>query len=189
MTNEIHSCNLYVIVCVCVCVLCSNLKVNGLDFTDLTDADEEDLLKPPPAPTFSGGIPPPPPGPPGAPPPPPGPPGAPPPPPGPPVAPPPPPGPPGAPPPPPGPPGAPPPPPGPPALPGGSGPQKVNLKKLNWRQQRLLPMAIERCGGAIWRDLPKVNVPQDTFTHLFQQREKETVKKIDVSIKPLHKII
>jgi hypothetical protein len=55
----------------------------------------------------------------------------------------------------------------------------VNLKKLNWRQQRLLPMNVERCGGAIWKDLPKVEVPKETFTELFQQREKETAKKTD----------
>ena len=60
------------------------------------------------------------------------------------------------------------------------GAPRVNLKKLNWRQQRLLPMNVERCGGAIWRDLPKVEVPRETFTHLFQQREKETTKKIEV---------
>ena len=49
------------------------LKVNTHDFTDLTDADDEDMLKPPPM-AFGGvpGAPPPPPGMPGVPPPPPG---------------------------------------------------------------------------------------------------------------------
>ena len=42
-------------------------------------------------------------------------------------------------------------------------------------------MNVERCGGAIWKDLPKVEVPKETFTELFQQREKETAKKTDVS--------
>lgn len=143
------------------------LKVNNHDFTDLTDGDEEDVLKPP----AIVGIPPPPPGIPGAPPPPPG---APPPPPGlpgaPPPPPPPPPGPPGAPPPPPGPPGAPPPPPGAPPPPGGKAGGATNLKKLNWKRQNLNPMSMQRVGGAIWKDLPKVDVPKDTLTHLFQQR-------------------
>ena len=145
------------------------LKVNNHDFTDLTDQDEEDFLKPPA--TFGVGVPPPPPGLPGAPPPPPGPPGAPPPPPGPPGAPPPPPGPPGAPPPPPGLPGAPPPPPGPPGAPPPPGAAAAtNLKKLNWKRTNLNPSSIERVGGAIWRDLPKVDIPKETFSHLFQQR-------------------
>jgi hypothetical protein len=58
----------------------------------------------------------------------------------------------------------------------------VNLKKLNWRQQRLLPMNMQRCGGAIWKDLPRVEVPKETFTHLFQQREKESSKKMDAHV-------
>ena len=36
---------------------------------------------------------------------------------------------------------------------------------------------MERVGGAIWKDLPKVAVPKETFTHLFQQRQHETVVK------------
>ena len=142
------------------------LRVNNHDFTDLTERDDEDFLKAPATNTVGGppGAPPPPPGPPGAPPPPPGPPGAPPPPPG---APPPPPGPPGAPPPPPGPPGGPPPPPG---LPGQHSTSAVSLKKLNWKRQALNPQSLQRVGGAIWKDLPKVDVPKDTLTHLFQQR-------------------
>lgn len=62
---------------------------------------------------------------------------------------------------------------------GGSG-QRVNLKKLNWRAQRLLPMNVKRCGGVIWKDLPKVEVPKENFIHLFQQREKE--KKVEVQV-------
>lgn len=139
------------------------LKVNSHDFTDLTDRDEEDFLKP----IIVTGIPPPPPGIPGAPPPPPGIPGAPPTPPGIPGAPPPP-RIPGAPPPPPGIPGAPPPPPG---LPGAAAASTaVNLKRLNWKHHTLNPASIERVGGVIWKELPKVDVPKDTFTHLFQQR-------------------
>lgn len=42
-------------------------------------------------------------------------------------------------------------------------------------------MNLQRCGGAIWKELPKVDVPKETFTHLFQQREKESSKKMDVS--------
>lgn len=145
------------------------LKVNNHDFTDLTDKDEDDFLKPP---TVIGvpGVPPPPPGIPGAPPPPPAPPGAPPPPPAPPGAPPPPPAPPGAPPPPPAPPGA-PPPPGLPPPPGGQpGAAATQLKKLNWKRQALNPTYTQRVGGAIWKDLPKVEVPKEQFSHLFQQR-------------------
>ncbi len=155
------------------------LKVNHHDFTDLTDKDDEDFLKAPPAPM---GVPPPPPGLPGGPPPPPPLPGGfggpppPPPPPCPPGAPPPPPAPPGAPPPPPGIPGAPPPPPGPPGAPPLPGAMKtaaasgVVLKKLNWKQQPLNPVMVSRVGGVIWKDLPKVEVPSESFTHLFQQR-------------------
>lgn len=138
------------------------LRVNNHDFTDLTEKDEEDFLKP----LVVFGIPPPPHGIPGAPPPPP-------PPPGPPGAPPPPPGPPGAPPPPPGPPGAPPPPPGPPGappLPGAPRTAATNLKRLNWKHSTLNPASVERVGGVIWKDLPAVDIPKETFSHLFQQK-------------------
>ena len=138
------------------------LKINNHDFTDLTDKDDEDLLK---APSVSyGGIPPPHPGLPGVPPPPPPPPGAP-------AAappPPPPPGIPGGPPPPPGPP-MPPPCPGAPNMTAASTPA-TSLKKLNWRQQRIDPVFESRVGGVIWKDMPKVDVPVETYKHLFQQR-------------------
>eukprot|EP00731_Ephydatia_muelleri_P026515 Em0018g615a len=172
------------------------LMVNSLDFTDLTEADEEDFLKdpppdgpppppggapPPPPPPFPGRLPPggvpppPPPFPGGAPPPPPPPPG------GAPPPPPPPPG--GAPPPPPPPPGGapppPPPPPGgcvppPPGLPNGlksTAMPKQNLKKLNWKRQVINQPTIARAGGTvIWKELPKVEVPHEAFSHLFAQR-------------------
>ena len=179
------------------------LVVNSLDFTDLTEADEEDFLKdpppsgpppppggapPPPPPPFPGrlppgGVPPPPPLPGGAPPPPPPPPppgGAPPPPP------PPPPG--GAPPPPPLPPGgAPPPPPPPPGVPGlpngltSTAVPKQNLKKLNWKRQVINQPFIARAGGTvIWKELPKVEVPHEAFSHLFAQRT------LDIPIKTVN---
>ena len=144
------------------------LKINGLDFSDLTFQDEEDLFGR--ANSTDGGVPPPPPGPPGAPPPPPPPPGAPPPPPGPPGAPPPPPGPPGAPPPPPGPPGAPPP-------PGDQKSGKGKVKQLRWRQQQINQVAAKKF-GSFWTDLEAVDVPQDKFITLFTQKIDDKSNKV-----------
>ncbi len=58
----------------------------------------------------------------------------------------------------------------------------VTLKKLNWKRQMLNPAVVDRVGGVIWKDLPKVEVPKETLTHLFQQR----VIKIDKE-KPVRK--
>lgn len=44
------------------------------------------------------------------------------------------------------------------------------MKRLNWKQQPLNSMTLSRVGGAIWKDLPEVEIPVDVFTHLFQQR-------------------
>ena len=144
------------------------LKINGLDFTDLTLKDEEDLFGR--ADAVDGGVPPPPPGPPGAPPPPPAIPGAPPPPPG---APPPPPGPPGAPPPPPGPPGAPPPPGGDPK--GG----KSKVKQLRWRRQQIHAVSAKKF-GSFWTDLEEVDVPEEKFIALFTQKTEDKIKQVHV---------
>lgn len=46
----------------------------------------------------------------------------------------------------------------------------------------LNPAVVDRVGGVIWKDLPKVEVPKETLTHLFQQR----VIKIDKE-KPVRK--
>ncbi len=150
------------------------LKVNNHDFTDLNDKDDEDCFKAPAAPVILGGVPgmPPPPPPfPGGPPAPPPLPGAPP------GIPPPPPPFPGGPPAPPPLPGA-PPPPGPPPPPGLPGINKtdgaksaVKLKKLNWRGQALNDTIIQRAGAsAIWKDLPKVQLPTEKYLNLFAQK-------------------
>lgn len=149
------------------------LKVNNLDFTDLTSRDDADVLAPVMDFTDSaGGVPPPPPFPGGAPPPPPPPPGG--------VPPPPPPPPGGAPPPPPPPPGGgPPPPPGAPPPPGGSPSMKrVQLKHLHWKKQMLNSSRVERF-GSIWKELETVEVPKDKFESLFAVKTVEA--KIEVS--------
>ncbi len=148
------------------------LKVNGLDFTDLTQQDEGDLFGR--TETVDGGIPPPP-GLPGAPPPPPPIPGAPPPPPG-------------APPPPPGPPGAPPPPPGPPGAPpltnglsstttidGKTG--KSSVKQLRWRRTQIHQVSAKKF-GSFWSDLEDVDVPQEKFIALFTQNTEDKQKQV-----------
>ena len=48
--------------------------------------------------------------------------------------------------------------------------QQVNLKKLNWRRMGLHQPSIARSGGAIWKELPKVEVPKEAFTTLFSQK-------------------
>lgn len=139
-------------------IVLRSLVVNGLDFTDLTIQDEEDLFG---TGTVSiDGVPPPPPGPPGAPPPPPGMPGIPPPPPG---------LPPGAPPPPPGLPGAPPPPPGPPGVNTTDGGTKSKVKQLRWRRQQIQPV-MEKKFGSFWTGLDKGDVPEEKFIELFTQK-------------------
>ena len=45
---------------------------------------------------------------------------------------------------------------------------QMTLKKLNWRRQNLSPLA--GSGGAIWKELPKVEIPKEKFCHLFAQR-------------------
>ena len=61
--------------------------------------------------------------------------------------------------------------------PGTPGTPTTSLKKLNWRKQMLNQASLARCGGAIWQDLPKVEVPKETFSHLFAQRGLEPLKK------------
>ncbi len=47
----------------------------------------------------------------------------------------------------------------------------VALKKLNWRGQALNDTFIKRAGaGAIWRDLPKIEVPREVYIELFSQK-------------------
>ena len=58
----------------------------------------------------------------------------------------------------------------------------MKLKKLNWKRQMLNQTVLARCGGAIWKDLPKVEIPQETFRHLFAQKAAEPVKKVEVSV-------
>ncbi len=57
-------------------------------------------------------------------------------------------------------------------LPGASKPAAaVALKKLNWRGQPLNDTFIKRGGaGAIWRQLPKVEIPRDVYTEMFSQK-------------------
>ena len=55
----------------------------------------------------------------------------------------------------------------------GGGPSKtsVALKKLNWRVQPLNDVFIKRAGGAaIWRNLPKVEIPRELYSELFAQK-------------------
>ena len=56
---------------------------------------------------------------------------------------------------------------------------QMTLKKLNWKRQNLTPLA----GGssAIWKELPKVEVPTDKFSHLFAQRTIIKEKEVPVS--------
>ncbi len=47
----------------------------------------------------------------------------------------------------------------------------VALKKLNWRGQPLNDTFIKRGGeGAIWRQLPKVEIPRDVYREMFAQK-------------------
>ncbi len=47
----------------------------------------------------------------------------------------------------------------------------VALKKLNWRGQVLNDTVIKRAGtGAIWQQLPKVEIPKDLYVELFSQK-------------------
>ena len=64
--------------------------------------------------------------------------------------------------------------------PEGTAPKQANLKKLNWKVQMLNHPSLSRAGGTIWKELPTVEVPQQTFSHLFQQRVHETLKKQQV---------
>ena len=67
---------------------------------------------------------------------------------------------------------------------GGPKQSQVNLKKLNWRKMMLNQQSVTRAGGAIWKELPTVDLPKDTFTHLFTQhtavKEKSTEKAVSV---------
>ena len=65
---------------------------------------------------------------------------------------------------------------------GGPKQSQVNLKKLNWRKMMLNQQSVTRAGGAIWKELPSVNLPKDTFTHLFTQH---TIVKEKTAEKPV----
>ncbi|XP_074769585.1 FH1/FH2 domain-containing protein 1 [Athene noctua] len=166
------------------------LKIKDLDFTDLAEEEDFDILDTgpvangsflPPAieATRAGAlmVPPPPPGVPGCPPPPPPPPGVP----GCPPPPPPPPGVPGCPPPPPPPPGVPgcPPPPGPLGLSAMDGPSQAKKKrtvKLFWKELKQLDgtVGLSRFGQAtLWASLQNVEVNAAKLEHLFESRSKE----------------
>ena len=45
--------------------------------------------------------------------------------------------------------------------------------------------SVTRAGGAIWKELPSVDLPKDTFTHLFTQhtvvKEKTVEKAVSAS--------
>lgn len=46
--------------------------------------------------------------------------------------------------------------------------------------------SVTRAGGAIWKELPSVDLPKDTFTHLFMQhttiKEKPAEKAVSIRI-------
>ncbi|XP_063722738.1 FH1/FH2 domain-containing protein 1-like [Symsagittifera roscoffensis] len=134
------------------------LSIKGLDFTDLTEFDESDVLSVNPAAILGnvtpGGVPPPPPlpGMAGVPPPPP---------------------------PPPPPPGA-PPPPAPPGLPNASakGPAKKKTVRLYWKELKSNKSSVElfkKLGknSTIWTDIPKVEVNTEELESLFESRATE----------------
>lgn len=62
---------------------------------------------------------------------------------------------------------------------GGQKQPQVNLKKLAWKKLMLNQQTIARTGGAIWKELPQVEVPKETFTHLFTQHTVVKEKTIE----------
>lgn len=61
---------------------------------------------------------------------------------------------------------------------------KQNLKKLNWKRQVINQPTIARAGGTvIWKELPKVEVPHEAFSHLFAQRTLDIpMKAVDSTV-------
>ena len=69
---------------------------------------------------------------------------------------------------------------------GGPKQPQGNLKKLAWRKMMLNQQMIARTGGAIWKELPEVDLPKETFTHLFTQHtvvKDKTEKTVSECIK------
>lgn len=62
---------------------------------------------------------------------------------------------------------------------GGPKQPQINLKKLNWKKLMLNQQSLARTGGAIWKELPQVDLPKDTFTHLFTQHTTTKEKMVD----------
>ena len=135
-----------------------SLVINGLDFSDLHEEDDKDIMEirhhdtggAPPPPPIPGGVPPPPPPPGGVPPPPPFPGGAPPPPPM---------------------PGVPPPPPSVPQPPSASQPQadKKKLVRLFWKEVKNSPL-INGINKTIWGSIDPVDIDTKKLEHLFETK-------------------
>ena len=133
-----------------------SLVINGLDFTDLEEEDDKDIMEirhhttdgAPPPPPVAGGVPPPPPPPGGVPPPPPPFPG-------------------GAPPPPPMPGAAPPPPPSTPQPP--SNADKKKLVRLFWKEVKNSPL-INGINKTIWGSIDPVDIDTKKLEHLFETK-------------------
>ena len=151
-----------------------SLVINGLDFTDLHEDDDKDIMEirhhdtggPPPPPPVPGGVPPPPPPPGGVPPPPPSFPG-------------------GAPPPPPPMPGAPPPPPSAPQPP--SQADKKKLVRLFWKEVKNSPL-INGINKTIWGSIDPVDIDTKKLEHLFETKHamKTKVKVLNLQWKRLN---
>ena len=139
-----------------------SLVINGLDFTDLHEEDDNDIMEiryhdsagPPPPPPVPGGVPPPPPPPPG-----------------------------GAPPPPPLPGGAPPPPPMPGVPPPPSAPQgpsqadKKKLVRLFWKEVKNSPL-INGVNKTIWGAIDPVDIDTKKLEHLFETKHAMKTKVV-----------
>ena len=145
-----------------------SLVINGLDFTDLHEEDDNDIMEirhhgtggPPPPPPVPGGVPPPPPPPGGIPPPPPPFPG-------------------GAPPPPPPPmPGIPPPPPS--ALQAPSQADKKKLVRLFWKEVKNSPL-INGINKTIWGSIDPVDIDTKKLEHLFETKHAMKTKVVTFS--------
>jgi hypothetical protein len=72
---------------------------------------------------------------------------------------------------------------------GGPKKSQVNLKKLNWRKMMLNQQSVNRAGGAIWKELPSVDLPKDTFTHLFTQHTVVKEKATEKAVSSMYNII
>ena len=57
------------------------------------------------------------------------------------------------------------------------GTEKRDIKQLRWRRQNLLPTSVNRY-GSFWKDIKKVDVPQDKFLELFAQKAERNKKNV-----------